>query len=215
MESGSKSTAPEEMSNETKATSASGATKMLKLARFSLIPWDALEALAEHYGRGAVKYGERNWEKGYPWSWSYDALQRHAHAWLSGQDRDPQTKAHHMVCVAWHAFALIAFASRGIGEDDRRKQATRVMDSATKGDEWFSAWKMRIADEATRSSGFMFVWDEDHHGGSERSAFAASRAGVMVRMSIPILGGLREARVFHREALDGESWAAWLARLKR
>jgi hypothetical protein len=212
MENGSKSTAPDETSSETKATSASGATKMLKLARFSLIPWDALEALAEHYGRGALKYGERNWEKGYPWSWSYDALQRHATAWLSGQDRDPQTKTHHMVCVAWHAFALVAFASRGIGEDDRRKKATRVADAATKEDGLLKNWRRRIAEEATRTSGFMFAWSEDHY---ERSAFAAARTGEMVRMSVPILGSLGAASVYHREALDGESWGAWLARLGR
>jgi hypothetical protein len=117
-----------------------------------------------------------------------------------------------MVCVAWHAFALVAFASRGIGEDDRRKQATRVMDAATKEDGLLKNWRRRIAEDATRASGFMFAWSEDHY---ERSAFVASRVGEMVRMSIPILGGLSEASVFHREALDGESWAAWLARLRR
>jgi hypothetical protein len=211
MESGSKSTAPEEMSSETKATSASGATKMLKLARFSLIPWDALEALAEHYGRGAAKYGERNWEKGYPWSWSYDALQRHAHAWLSGQDRDPQTKAHHMVCVAWHAFALIAFAARGIGEDDRRKQATRVVEQAKK-ENALAEWSRLIADNASIVSGFKFVIDEDH---DEWVAFVGLREGRPVRMSLQKFGSLGHARVFHRDASDGESWGEWLARLKR
>lgn len=104
---------------ETRVTDAvTGGQKGQKLARFSLIPSEFLWALAEHYGRGASKYADRNWEKGYKWSLCVDALQRHLHAWLQGERNDPETGSHHLIAVAWHACALFVFQVRGIGTDD-------------------------------------------------------------------------------------------------
>ena len=97
-----------------------GGEKGSKLARFSLIPRDFLWALAEHYGRGAQKYEDRNWERGYRWSLSVDALDRHLTAWLLGEDNDPETGSSHMVAVAWHAIALWWWHKRGLGTDDVR-----------------------------------------------------------------------------------------------
>lgn len=97
-----------------------GGKKGAKLARFSLIPSEFLWALAEHYGVGAHKYEDHNWEKGYKWSLSSDALQRHLHQWLLGEDNDQETGTHHLICVAWHACALFIFQRRGIGTDDIR-----------------------------------------------------------------------------------------------
>lgn len=104
---------------EVRHTSATGAQKGRKLARFSLIPWDAVHLVAEHFGRGAEKYADRNWEGGYPWSWSYDALMRHLTAWWQGEDRDEETGSLHIVAVAWHALVLVSFRIRGKGTDDR------------------------------------------------------------------------------------------------
>lgn len=98
-----------------------GGQKAGQLARFSLIPADAMWALAEHYGRGAKKYAEHNWLKGYSWSWSHDAMQRHLNQWWAGEDNDPETGSSHMIAVAWHAFTLFVFRKRGIGTDDRVK----------------------------------------------------------------------------------------------
>lgn len=97
-----------------------GGEKGAKLARFALVPTEALWALAERYGLGCSKYAERNWERGYAWSLSFDALMRHAQAWWGGEDVDGETGQDHMVAVAWHAFALFTFRLRGIGTDDRR-----------------------------------------------------------------------------------------------
>lgn len=108
-----------EVPKEVRHTSDTGAQKGRKLARFSLIPWDALHLVAEHFGRGAAKYEDRNWEGGYPWSWSYDALMRHLTAWWQGEDRDAETGSLHIVAVAWHALVLVAFQIRGKGTDDR------------------------------------------------------------------------------------------------
>jgi len=108
---------------ETLATDATtGGTKGRKLARFALVPFDALWAIAEHFGRGAAKYADRNWERGYPWDWSADALQRHFAAWWQGEDVDAETGSLHITAVAWHALVLVTFAIRGIGTDTRPKR---------------------------------------------------------------------------------------------
>lgn len=97
-----------------------GGQKGSKLARFSLIPSEFLWALAEHYGRGAAKYEDRNWERGYKWSLSADALDRHWHAWKMGECNDPETGSNHLIAVAWHACAMFIFELRGLGTDDIR-----------------------------------------------------------------------------------------------
>ena len=95
-----------------------GGEKGSKLARFDLIPPEATWALAEHYGKGATKYAVRNWERGYAWSLCVSALQRHLHQWLMGESYDQETGSHHLICVAWHAFALFVFETRKLGTDD-------------------------------------------------------------------------------------------------
>jgi len=104
--------------------SQTGGEKGTKIARFSLIPSEFLWALAEHYGKGAMKYADRNWERGYKWSLTVDALQRHLHQWLMGEDNDPETGSSHLIAVAWHAVALFIFHLRGLGTDDVRVKAS-------------------------------------------------------------------------------------------
>lgn len=98
---------------------ATGGEKGSKLARFDLIPGDALEEVAKHFGRGALKYADRNWEQGYAWHLSFAALNRHLWAWWQGEDTDAETGSLHTVAVAWHALALLAFQLRDAGTDDR------------------------------------------------------------------------------------------------
>ena len=100
---------------------ASGARKEIKLARFDLIPPDFLQALAEHYGNGAAKYEDRNWEQGYPYSLSYAALQRHVTAWWNGEDNDGEEGfgQSHLIAAAWHCIALWWFHEHEKGTDDR------------------------------------------------------------------------------------------------
>lgn len=99
-----------------------GASKGSKLARFDLIPVEPLKCLAEHYGRGALKYEERNWERGYRWSLSYAALCRHLFSWWDGEDIDEETGGSHITAVAWHAFALSYYSLFNLGTDDRPKR---------------------------------------------------------------------------------------------
>jgi hypothetical protein len=104
---------------ERRTTSRTGGEKGVKDARFDLIPVGALTQLAEHFGVGAAKYADNQWRKGYEWSKSYAALQRHATAWWAGEDTDAETGSSHMAAVAWHAFALLTFLSEHPDFDDR------------------------------------------------------------------------------------------------
>lgn len=96
-----------------------GGAKGSKLARFDLLPWDALWSVAELYGRGAAKYADRNWEKGYAWHLSHAALHRHLAQFWQGERIDAETGAHHLTAVVFHALALLAFDLRKAGTDDR------------------------------------------------------------------------------------------------
>jgi hypothetical protein len=100
-----------------------GGAKGSKLARFDLLPYDALNAVAEHFGRGAAKYEDRNWEKGYAWGLSMAAMQRHLAAFWQGDDYDQGDASTgdfpHLAAVAFHALVLLAFWLRGDGTDDR------------------------------------------------------------------------------------------------
>jgi hypothetical protein len=97
-----------------------GGAKGQKLARFDLLPWDALWEVAEVYGEGVKKYDLRNWERGYNWSLSYQAMQCHAvKFWQLGVRDDAELRKHHMACSIFHSLALLAFDLRGSGTDDR------------------------------------------------------------------------------------------------
>lgn len=114
------------MTEETRVTDPNtGGQKGKKLERFDLIPWDALEVVAKLYGKGAEKYAERNWERGYAWSLSFGALHRHLKAWWGGEDRDAETGLPHLAAVAWHALGLLAFSLRKKGTDDRPQAPKR------------------------------------------------------------------------------------------
>ena len=109
-----------------------GGEKGSKLARFDLVPAGPLRDLAEHYGKGAKKYADRNWERGYDWSLSFAALMRHAWAWWSGEDVDPETGSSHLTAVAWHAFALREFEARHAAGDNRPKRQAAEDDEASR-----------------------------------------------------------------------------------
>lgn len=113
---------------ETRVTSETGGQKGSKLAKHSLVPPVALTALAERYGVGLMKYESRNWERGYNWSLSYDALQRHLNAFWQGEDYDPEyPESLHLSAVLFHAAALVHFFSyeKYANFDDRPNHGNR------------------------------------------------------------------------------------------
>lgn len=88
-------------------------------SRFDLIPAEPLFALGELYAKGAIKYAPRGWEEGMSWGRCFGALMRHAWKFWRGEDYDAETGAHHMIAVAWNAFAIYVYAVRNRGTDDR------------------------------------------------------------------------------------------------
>jgi hypothetical protein len=118
---------------------ATGGQKGQKLERFDLIPVEPLRALARLYGRGAQKYEDDNWRRGYRWRLSIGAALRHFFTWCAGKsydtanglkdgpiEHDAEGKPihmgeHHLTCVVWHCFTLISFELHGLGTDDRAK----------------------------------------------------------------------------------------------
>ena len=98
-----------------------GGQKGIKEARFDLIPPDPMWELARVYGRGAAKYADRNWERGYSWGLSYGAMQRHIHAFWAGEYDDPESGLPHLAHAMWHCITLMQFHENFPGMDDRSK----------------------------------------------------------------------------------------------
>lgn len=111
---------------EVRLTSPTGGQKGSKLARFDLIPPSVLWELAEHYGKGAEKYDDNNWRKGYDWKYSYASALRHLNTFWSGEDYDndvPISPTKHVVAAAWHCIALAWFMDNMQDYDSRAKPA--------------------------------------------------------------------------------------------
>ena len=98
-----------------------GGMKGQKLAQLGALDPLALLAVAEVAGFGSAKYERMNFLKGYDWSLSFDAGQRHRLAFWSGEDRDGESGLYHLAHAAWHDLAELAFLIRGLGTDDRPK----------------------------------------------------------------------------------------------
>jgi hypothetical protein len=110
---------------EVRTVSVTGGEKGMKVQRYDLLPNGPLAQLATLYGRGAEKYAERNWERGYEWSKSFAAAERHLRAHWAGEDIDPEMGVPHVICAAWHCFAMAQFLSdpgRYGQFDDRPKE---------------------------------------------------------------------------------------------
>lgn len=79
----------------------------------------ALMEVAKVAGFGRGKYSRFNFAKGYDWSLSYDACQRHLHQFWNREELDSETGLHHLAAAAWHCLTLLCFVLRERGNDDR------------------------------------------------------------------------------------------------
>ena len=82
----------------------SGATRDIQegKGRFDLLPWCAIHELAIHCEEGALKYGERNVEKGIPIHSFIDSAFRHLSKYMEGA-----TDENHLRSAFWNiAFAI-------------------------------------------------------------------------------------------------------------
>jgi hypothetical protein len=87
--------------------------------RFDLMPPDAEEEIIRVYTRGAMKYEDRNWERGMAWHKCLGPLKRHLNKWEKGAMMDEEyPELHHMAMVAWNAIALLTYELRQIGDND-------------------------------------------------------------------------------------------------
>lgn len=112
---------------ETVTISETGGKKGKKPEQIHWIDPKALLEVARQAGYGAEKYGEGdNYRKGYAWSLSYDAAQRHLMKFWDGEDIDPETGTYHLAAASWHCLALLSHLIREAGTDDRYRQPEPV-----------------------------------------------------------------------------------------
>lgn len=113
-------TPPEERITNAKT----GGQKGRKPQRMDLVPWGSIMKISEVFDFGARKYEDRNWEKGYEWSLSFGALQRHLASWWEGEDLDAESGLSHLQHAGFHLLALLKFVDEEQYEelDDRPKR---------------------------------------------------------------------------------------------
>jgi hypothetical protein len=70
--------------------------------RYDLLPATAIKRVADIFERGAIKYADRNWEKGMPLSRFVDSAMRHLFQYLEGR-RDED----HAGQACWNLVALL------------------------------------------------------------------------------------------------------------
>lgn len=136
-----------------------GGQKGQKLERFDLLPWPELTELARVYGKGAAKYADRNWEKGYNASLSYASAMRHLTQWWNGEDNDPEIGESHLMLAAFHLFGMRRFQrmdeANGTTLVDRPAPVQRTVTSTPEGyaafaERWLTGTKETRIDEAPK-----------------------------------------------------------------
>ena len=101
--------------------------------RYDLIPPEPLRRIAKVYERGAEGYGDRNWEKGIPFSRLFDSAVRHLQEWLTLKTAMRYNKSleevpgplhpeeDHLAQAAWNILALMHFETYRPDLDDLGK----------------------------------------------------------------------------------------------
>ena len=93
--------------------------------RMELLPVLPLEAVARVLTIGARKYDQDNWRKGFDYSRTYGAAQRHLSDWYKGIDLDDDTSENHLAHAICNLMFLLEFEHSGKGNDDRIKQVDK------------------------------------------------------------------------------------------
>lgn len=92
-----------------------------KKNRLELIPPSGIEGIGRAMTFGATKYSAHNWANGFDWSRLCGSALRHLLAWMSGQDKDPESGLSHLDHLGACVVMLIAHENEKLGTDDRRK----------------------------------------------------------------------------------------------
>lgn len=88
----------------------------------ALIPGEAIIEIAKAYDFGAKKYSAHNWRQGFEWLRISSAALRHIFAWISGEDKDPESGLSHLAHACCNLMMLITFQTTKTGTDDRYKK---------------------------------------------------------------------------------------------
>lgn len=102
-----------------------GGEKGQKPCQMGALDPRSLKEVGNVAGFGAYKYARYNFAKGYAWSLSYDAIQRHLMAFWDGENVDPESGCCHLAHAAWHCLTLMTFLFRDRGTDDRFPQEVK------------------------------------------------------------------------------------------
>jgi len=85
---------------------------------------EAFMELSKHYENGAIKYAERNWEKGIPTHCYVDSTIRHLLKWYDGWTDEPHNRA-----ILWNLCGLMWTLINKPEFDDLPKDFKKVLDN--------------------------------------------------------------------------------------
>ena len=90
-------------------------------APLSMLPWVAIEQIAQVLAYGAHKYGRDNWLQGMKLTRVVDAALRHTYKWAWGEDIDEESGLPHLAHAAVNLLFLLTYTQAKVGTDDRIK----------------------------------------------------------------------------------------------
>lgn len=82
--------------------------------RVELIPPEWPWALGMVLTRGAIKYADRNWERGMSWAYMLGSTLRHVFKFMCGERYDKESGNHHMAHAAWNCLGMMSYDIRGL-----------------------------------------------------------------------------------------------------
>ncbi len=97
----------EDTGNRTESACGALSDRAKGKGRYDLITPLGLKRLAVHYENGAIKYEDRNWEKGFPLSWFLDKMERHAERYKECRILGKEPTEDHIAAVAWNALGFM------------------------------------------------------------------------------------------------------------
>ena len=89
--------------------------------KWSLVSWAALAPMVKVLMFGAEKYSSWNWAKGLKYTEICESLLRHTHAFLEGEDDDPESKLSHVGHILCNGMFLSYMILFKRDMDDREK----------------------------------------------------------------------------------------------
>jgi hypothetical protein len=87
--------------------------------RMDLLPFAAVEKVAEVFSYGAKKYADHNYRKGMRHGRLLAAALRHLFAWARNQDTDDESGHNHLAHACCCILMLLDAQIHGLGTDDR------------------------------------------------------------------------------------------------